>query len=263
MAAALARYRPVNRRIAPDALEGCPAMRRTLVLATLFLLAFAAPAAARDTVVRSFDGTELHVSFHPAKEGKRAPTILMTHGWGGQRERSPDGPSSAANAGHGRAAEGRLQRPHLGLARLRRLRRHRHHRLPQERGARRPRAAELARAPARGQARPQARPARRHARRLVRGRDPVRRRRDRPPDRRDRPQHRLALAGHLALPRGDDQGRLVERCSTPPGRPGGWTRTSRRRSPPARPAATCRPRTGRGSPRAGRARWSSASRCRR
>ena len=30
-----------------------------------------------------------------------------------------------------------------------------------------------------------------------------------------------------------------------------------------RSAAPCRPRTGRGSPRAGRARWSSASRCRR
>ena len=65
-------------------------MRRSLVLATLFLLAFAAPAAARDTVVRSFDGTELHVSFFPAKAGKRAPTILMTHGWGGKRQRNPD-----------------------------------------------------------------------------------------------------------------------------------------------------------------------------
>ena len=74
-------------------------MRRTLVLATLLLLALAAPASARETVVRSFDGTQLHVSFHPAEAGKRAPTILMTHGWGGTRERSPDGASSAANAG--------------------------------------------------------------------------------------------------------------------------------------------------------------------
>ena len=49
--------------------------------------------------MRSFDGTDLHVSFHPAKAGKRAPTILMTHGWGGRRERSPDGPSSAAQRG--------------------------------------------------------------------------------------------------------------------------------------------------------------------
>jgi ABC-2 type transport system ATP-binding protein len=63
---------------------------RPLVLATAVLLAFAAPAAARDAVVRSFDGTELHVTFHPAKAGKRAPTILMTHGWAGRRQRDPD-----------------------------------------------------------------------------------------------------------------------------------------------------------------------------
>jgi ABC-2 type transport system ATP-binding protein len=65
-------------------------MWRPLVLAGLLLLAFAAPAAARDAVVRSFDGTELHVSFFPAKAGKRAPTILMTHGWAGRRERTPN-----------------------------------------------------------------------------------------------------------------------------------------------------------------------------
>jgi ABC-2 type transport system ATP-binding protein len=74
-------------------------MPRTVLLATVILLAFAAPAAARDAVVRSFDGSDLHVSFHPAKEGKRAPTILMTHGWGGRRERSPDGASNPAHAG--------------------------------------------------------------------------------------------------------------------------------------------------------------------
>ena len=65
-------------------------MRRTVVLATLLLLAFAAPASARDAVVRSFDGTELHVSFFPAKTGKRAPTVLITHGWAGRRERTPN-----------------------------------------------------------------------------------------------------------------------------------------------------------------------------
>ena len=77
-------------------------MRLLLALTTALLLGFAAPAGAREAVVRSFDGTRLHVSFHPAeglKAGKRAPTILMTHGWGGRRERSPDGPSNAANAG--------------------------------------------------------------------------------------------------------------------------------------------------------------------
>jgi ABC-2 type transport system ATP-binding protein len=76
-------------------------MIRLPALVATLLLVLAAPAAARDVVVRSFDGTDLHVSFHPAKAGKRAPTILMTHGWGGRRERSADGASSAANAGVG------------------------------------------------------------------------------------------------------------------------------------------------------------------
>jgi ABC-2 type transport system ATP-binding protein len=65
-------------------------MIRTIALATFLLLASAAPAAARDEVVRSFDGTELHISFFPAKAGKRAPTVLMTHGWAGRRERTPN-----------------------------------------------------------------------------------------------------------------------------------------------------------------------------
>jgi ABC-2 type transport system ATP-binding protein len=63
---------------------------KALVLAVGLLLALAAPAAARDAVVRSFDGTQLHVSFFPAKAGKRAPTILMTHGWAGRRDRTPN-----------------------------------------------------------------------------------------------------------------------------------------------------------------------------
>ena len=65
-------------------------MARPLVLAAALLLAFAAPAAARDEVVRSFDGTQLHISFFPAETGKRAPTILMTHGWAGRRDRTPN-----------------------------------------------------------------------------------------------------------------------------------------------------------------------------
>jgi ABC-2 type transport system ATP-binding protein len=74
-------------------------MWRPLVLASLLVLASTAPAAARDAVVRSFDGTELHVSFHAAKPGKRAPTILMTHGWGGRRERSPDSATGDSTVG--------------------------------------------------------------------------------------------------------------------------------------------------------------------
>lgn len=81
-------------------------MIRALALAVTVLLALAAPAAAREAVVRSFDGTELHVTFHPAaglKPGKRAPTILQTHGWGQRRERSPDAASSeeTGNVGTG------------------------------------------------------------------------------------------------------------------------------------------------------------------
>ena len=66
------------------------------VIAGLLLLA--APASARDEVVRSFDGTELHISFFPAKTGKRAPTILMTHGWPGRRERTPNAALTARSA---------------------------------------------------------------------------------------------------------------------------------------------------------------------
>ena len=83
---------------------------RSTVLAVVLLLALAAPAAAREAKVRSFDGTELAVTFHPAaglKPGKRAPTILQTHGWGGRRERSPDAPSSE---GTGNVGTGPLRR---------------------------------------------------------------------------------------------------------------------------------------------------------
>lgn len=65
-------------------------MIRLPALVATLLLVLAAPAAARDAVVRSFDGTDLHVSFFPAKTGKRAPTILMTHGWAGRRDRTPN-----------------------------------------------------------------------------------------------------------------------------------------------------------------------------
>ena len=238
-------------------------MIRLPVLVATLLLVLAAPASAREVVVRSFDGTELHVSFHPAKAGKRAPTILMTHGWGGKREQDPEGASSGANAGVGALRKGGFNvltwdsrgfGESGGTVTID---------YREERGPRRQGAAELARAPAGGQARRQARPARRHARRLVRGRDPVRRRRDRPPDRRDRPEHRVALADHLALPGGDDQGRLVEPA------------VRRRAERAARPAHHVRVRQRGGRRHAvgrgpglvrlarARARWSSASRCRR
>ena len=79
---------------------------RCLALAVVLLFAAAAPAAARDAVVTSFDGTQLQVSFFPAaglQPGQRAPTILQTHGWGGSRDTSPDSASSdsTGNVGTG------------------------------------------------------------------------------------------------------------------------------------------------------------------
>jgi ABC-2 type transport system ATP-binding protein len=79
---------------------------RSVALAVTLLLAAAAPAAARDAVVTSFDGTQIQVSFHPAaglQPGQRAPTILQTHGWGGSRDTNPDSASSdsTGNVGTG------------------------------------------------------------------------------------------------------------------------------------------------------------------
>ena len=77
---------------------------RSLALAVLLLLATAPAAVARDAVVRSFDGTEIHLSFHPADgltPGQRAPTILQTHGWGGSRDKNPDSASSTATGNVG------------------------------------------------------------------------------------------------------------------------------------------------------------------
>jgi ABC-2 type transport system ATP-binding protein len=63
----------------------------------LALLAGAAPAQARDAVVTSADGTPIVTSFFPAdglQAGHRAPTILMTHGWGGNRDSTGDSTTS-------------------------------------------------------------------------------------------------------------------------------------------------------------------------
>jgi ABC-2 type transport system ATP-binding protein len=79
-------------------------VKRALALAVALTFALAAPAAAREAVVTSFDGVALHVSFHPAaglKAGHRAPTILQTHGWGQRRDRSPNSPSSTGTGNVG------------------------------------------------------------------------------------------------------------------------------------------------------------------
>src|SRR5688500_18887274 len=70
------------------------------------VLALAAPAHARDAVVPSYDGTPIVTSFHPAEglpPGAKAPTILMTHGWGGTRDAEGTGDTSESigNVGAG------------------------------------------------------------------------------------------------------------------------------------------------------------------
>src|SRR6202000_60416 len=64
---------------------------------TLALFLLVAPAAhARDATVKSFDGTKIKLSFFPAKAGKKAPTVLEGHGWGGSRDTKPNSTSTHA-----------------------------------------------------------------------------------------------------------------------------------------------------------------------
>ena len=67
---------------------------REAIFAACVALLVAAPAAhARDAEVTSFDGTKIVLSFFPAERlepGQRAPTVLIGHGWGQQRERNED-----------------------------------------------------------------------------------------------------------------------------------------------------------------------------
>ena len=61
------------------------------IAACLALLIAAPLAHARDDEVTSFDGTKIVLSFFPAaglEPGQRAPTVLIGHGWGQQRERN-------------------------------------------------------------------------------------------------------------------------------------------------------------------------------
>jgi ABC-2 type transport system ATP-binding protein len=74
-----------------------PSLRLSPLLAVLALAVLAPAASARDQIVPSFDGTPLATSFFPAaglKPGQRAPTILMTHGWGGNRTTDENAGSS-------------------------------------------------------------------------------------------------------------------------------------------------------------------------
>jgi ABC-2 type transport system ATP-binding protein len=79
-------------------------------LTALACLLAAAPAAARDAVVTSFDGTSIATSFFPAEglaPGQRAPTVLVGHGWGGSRDTNPD---SASDDLFGQVGLGPLRR---------------------------------------------------------------------------------------------------------------------------------------------------------
>ena len=69
-------------------------------------LALASPAVARDAVVTSADGTPIVTSFHPAEglaPGAKAPTILMTHGWAGNRDADGTGGTSETTGNVGAA----------------------------------------------------------------------------------------------------------------------------------------------------------------
>jgi ABC-2 type transport system ATP-binding protein len=84
-----------------------PLLRLAGGLAVLLALVLAGPAQARDATVLSFDATPIVTSFFPADglaPGKRAPTILMTHGWGGTRDASGDGATSESTGNVGTAA---------------------------------------------------------------------------------------------------------------------------------------------------------------
>src|SRR3954462_8671587 len=76
---------------------------RSLLLAAALVLAAPAAASARDATITSFDGTPIVLSFHPAPNGGKAPTILEGHGWGGSRETNPDAASDevTGNVGGG------------------------------------------------------------------------------------------------------------------------------------------------------------------
>ena len=84
-------------------------MRRCagVLVATFLAAAVPATASARDVAVPSFDGTPIAASLLPADgltPGARAPTILMTHGWGLVRDRGENSGGLEAFGAVGSAA---------------------------------------------------------------------------------------------------------------------------------------------------------------
>jgi ABC-2 type transport system ATP-binding protein len=89
---------------------GDEASMRIALACLALLLGLASPAAARDAIVTSADGTPIVTSFFPAdglQPGQKAPTILMTHGWGGNRDASGE---SATSEAFGNVGTGPLRR---------------------------------------------------------------------------------------------------------------------------------------------------------
>ena len=230
---------------------------RTLALAIVFAFTLAAPAAAREAVVTSFDGTQLHVSFHPATAGHKAPTILQTHGWGQRRDQNPNSASSNAT---GNVGTGPLRKAGFNVLTW-------DSRGFGESGG----TVQVDYKDFEG----------RDVQVLL---DWLAKQPEARLDRRGDPRvgmHGVSTrAGSSSSPRRSTSGSTRSsrrspgtrcspastrrrrsraagrRCCSPPGRRGGWTRTSRRRSRPARPPASCQPRIARGSSRAAPAtRW--------
>jgi ABC-2 type transport system ATP-binding protein len=73
-------------------------------VAAAALMAWPAPAAARDATVTSFDGTPITTHFFPAADlpaGATAPTVLVGHGWGGSGDTDPESASDATTGNTG------------------------------------------------------------------------------------------------------------------------------------------------------------------
>jgi ABC-2 type transport system ATP-binding protein len=73
-------------------------------VAAIAVGALAAPAAARDATVTSFDGTAITTHFFPAAglpAGATAPTVLVGHGWGGSGDTDPESASDPTTGNTG------------------------------------------------------------------------------------------------------------------------------------------------------------------
>jgi ABC-2 type transport system ATP-binding protein len=65
-------------------------MTMRIIAALAIAVGCAAPAAAREVTITSFDGTSIAASFFPAPGGGRAPTVLLSHGFGNTRSQQGD-----------------------------------------------------------------------------------------------------------------------------------------------------------------------------